>query len=168
MRSNILASGLAVVLGMGSPIVGAVVMPEMAIAQQTSEIDRAIEEGERLIDEGSQESLVKANTQFKTALHLSQLENNQVKKALAFHQLGYISNLLGENQKALDYYNQALLIRRVMGKPLGEATTLNNIGRVYADLGEKKKSLDYYNQALLIRRTVGDYWAPFILIGNSQ
>ena len=35
---------------------------------------------------------------------------------------------LGEKQKALDYYEQALPLLRQVGDRGGEATTLNNIG----------------------------------------
>ncbi|MFM6404835.1 MAG: tetratricopeptide repeat protein, partial [Microcystis sp.] len=73
---------------------------------------------------------------------------------------------LGEKQKALDYYNQALPIRRAVGDRGGEATTLNNIGRVYDALGEKQKALDYYNQALPIRRAVGDRGGEATTLNN--
>jgi CHAT domain-containing protein len=67
-----------------------------------------------------------------------------------------IYNDLSEQQKALDYFNQALLLKRAVGDRSGEARTLNNIGRVYADLGERQKALDYYNQALPILHAIGD------------
>lgn len=54
---------------------------------------------------------------------------------------------LGDYQKALDYYNQALTMIRVVGNRSGEASTLNNIGNVYRSLGERQKALDF-----LIRR----------------
>ncbi|MFM6246213.1 MAG: CHAT domain-containing protein, partial [Dolichospermum sp.] len=73
---------------------------------------------------------------------------------------------LGEKQKALDYYNQALPIYRAVGDRGGEATTLNNIGGVYDALGEKQKALDYYNQALPIRRAVGDRGGEAITLNN--
>jgi tetratricopeptide (TPR) repeat protein len=44
---------------------------------------------------------------------------------------------LGEKQKALEFYNQALPLFRAVGDREGEATTLNNISRVYNSLGEK-------------------------------
>ena len=43
----------------------------------------------------------------------------------------------GTGQAALDYYEQALPIRREVGDRAGEATTLNNIGAVYDGLGER-------------------------------
>jgi len=63
---------------------------------------------------------------------------------------------LGQAQKALDYYNQALPISREVGDRSGEAATLNNIGSAYSALGQAQKALDYYNQALPISREVGD------------
>jgi tetratricopeptide (TPR) repeat protein len=63
---------------------------------------------------------------------------------------------LGEEQKALDYYNQALPLERAVGDRATEAETLSRIGKVYADLAERQKALDYYNQGLLLRRAVGD------------
>jgi CHAT domain-containing protein/Tfp pilus assembly protein PilF len=62
---------------------------------------------------------------------------------------------LGEKQKAIDFYNQALPICRAVGSRAGEATTLNNLGMAYDDLGERQKALDYLAQALTLERAVG-------------
>ena len=53
--------------------------------------------------------------------------------------IGGVYDSLGEKQKALDYYNQALPIERAVGNRSGEARTLNNIGLVYDSLGESKR-----------------------------
>ena len=58
--------------------------------------------------------------------------------------------------KALDTYQQALVIRREVGDRSGEGTTLNNIGVIYDARGQMDEALDYYQQALAIRREVGD------------
>ena len=58
--------------------------------------------------------------------------------------------------RAIEKYENALLLWRVAGDRLGESQTLNNLGRVYDDLGEEQKALDYYNQALLLRHAEGD------------
>ena len=63
---------------------------------------------------------------------------------------------MGEKQKALEFYNQALPIYRQTGDKSGEAGTLGNLGNVYDDLGDKQKALDYSEQALSIFRQVGD------------
>ena len=63
---------------------------------------------------------------------------------------------LGELQRALEYYGQALSIRREVGARAGQAVTLSNIGAVYGDLGEVlQRALEYYGQALPIQREVG-------------
>ncbi|HAA32116.1 MAG TPA: hypothetical protein DCE56_35960, partial [Cyanobacteria bacterium UBA8553] len=73
---------------------------------------------------------------------------------------------LGEKQKALDYYNQSLPLRRAVGDRAGEAVTLNNIGQVYSALGEKQKALDYYNQSLPVSRAVGDRAQEAVTLNN--
>jgi tetratricopeptide (TPR) repeat protein len=81
---------------------------------------------------------------------------NRAGEATTLNNIGGVYSDLGEKQKALEYYTQALAIFRAVGDRAGEATTLNNIGGVYSDLGEKQKALEYYTQALAIARAVGD------------
>ncbi|MFO0141354.1 MAG: tetratricopeptide repeat protein [Aphanizomenon sp.] len=59
-------------------------------------------------------------------------------------------------RQAIQKWQEALSLYRVMNDKKNEANTLVWIGRVYSDLGEKQKALDYYNQALPIYRSVGD------------
>ena len=77
-------------------------------------------------------------------------------EAATLSNIGRVYDGLGDRQRALDYYQQALPIRREVGDRAGEATTLNNIGHVYDGLGDRQRALDYYQQALPIRREVGD------------
>jgi len=63
---------------------------------------------------------------------------------------------LGEKQKTLGFFNQALQLRRAASDPDAEAATLNNIGLAYANLGEKQKALDHYRQALQLSQTIGE------------
>jgi CHAT domain-containing protein/Tfp pilus assembly protein PilF len=77
-----------------------------------------------------------------------------------------VYSALGEKQKALEYYTQALAIFRAVGDRATEATTLNNIGGVYSDLGEKQKALEYHTQALAIIRAVGDRGSEATLLNN--
>jgi CHAT domain-containing protein len=62
---------------------------------------------------------------------------------------------LGEKQKALEYFNQSLLLLRAVGDRSREASTLNNIGLVYSELGEKQKALEYYNLSLPLLQATG-------------
>ena len=86
----------------------------------------------------------------------------------SLNNIGAVYDALGEKQKALDFYNQALPILRAVGDRGVEATTLNNIGRVYDALGEKQKALDYYNQALPISRAVGDPYLEATILNNIR
>ena len=77
-------------------------------------------------------------------------------EALTLNDMGPAYAGLGQKQKALEAYNQALAIWRELGNRQGEALTINNIGRLYRDLGQHQTALDYYNQALPIWREVGN------------
>ena len=70
--------------------------------------------------------------------------------------LGNVYYSLGEVQKALESYNQALSLFQAEKQPSREAITRNNIGDVYFKLGKIQEALDFYNQALEIQRTQKD------------
>ncbi len=59
-------------------------------------------------------------------------------------------------ERALEYYEQALAIRREVGDRAGEATALTNLGDAFDGLGDPQRALELYEQALAIRREVGD------------
>ena len=77
-------------------------------------------------------------------------------EATLYVNLGAVYDVLGKKPEALDYYRQALAIRREVGDRRGEGVTLYNLGRVYNSLGQKPEALDYFQQALVISREVGD------------
>lgn len=112
---------------------------------------------ERLVIEGltaqdRQASILK----FAEARKLySDLDDKQ-NEGLTLNQLGDLHRSLGQNQKALEYYKQALPLRKAAGDKSGEAMTLNNIGGVFSRSGEPPKALDYFDQSLQIRRAIGD------------
>jgi CHAT domain-containing protein len=87
-------------------------------------------------------------------------------EATTLNNIGAVYDDLGEKQKALVFYNQALPILRAVGDRGGEAITLNNIGLVYSDLGEKQKALVFYNQALPILRAVGNRGVEATTLNN--
>src|SRR5438128_9261829 len=67
-------------------------------------------------------------------------------EATVLNNIGLTYSALGEQQKALDFFNQALPLLRAAGDRAGEATTFNNIGTSYSELGENQKALDFFNQ----------------------
>lgn len=79
----------------------------------------------------------------------------QSERAGLLEDIGLIELFLGEYRRALEYFEEALYLRRTLGNRHGEASTLNNIGIAYADLGENERALEYYKEALPLWLAVG-------------
>ena len=73
---------------------------------------------------------------------------------------------LGEVEKAIGYYEQALVISREIGDRRGEGNRLGNLGNAYARLGEVEKAIGYHEQALVISREIGDRRGEGSVLGN--
>jgi len=73
---------------------------------------------------------------------------------------------LGQYEKALSYYEEALKIRREIGDVKGEGGCLNNIGIVYRNLGQYEKALSYYEDSLEIFREIGDVKGEGTVLNN--
>jgi CHAT domain-containing protein/tetratricopeptide (TPR) repeat protein len=70
--------------------------------------------------------------------------------------IGSLYESIGENRRAIDHYNQALLMMRELKDRQKEAAVLSNIAGVYHFLGEEQAALDLHNESLELRRAVGD------------
>ncbi|CCH93607.1 Genome sequencing data, contig C274 [Microcystis aeruginosa PCC 9432] len=160
-------TGLGILLSLGlvvtAPHLTVIASPLLVQTDLRQEADRLRQEGFELFQLGTLEGYQGALGKYQQALKLYQQLDSKLEQALVLTSLGRIYDDLGEKQKALDYYQQALPLWRAVGAAegtqsarAGEAATLNNIGFVYADLGEKQKALDYYQQALPLWRAVGD------------
>jgi len=71
--------------------------------------------------------------------------------SLPFYFIGMIYTDIGENYKALEFYNKSLDIKKKKfnnDENKDIATILNNIGIIYSNLSEYEKALDYYNKSL--------------------
>ncbi len=68
--------------------------------------------------------------------------------------IGWCYRGLGQQQKALEFLNLALGIRRKYGPRIGEAATLNMLGVVYDDLAQHEQAIELFTQALAIRQEV--------------
>jgi tetratricopeptide (TPR) repeat protein len=68
------------------------------------------------------------------------------------YELGWIYHDIGEHEKAIEYYKEALgIVKEVYGeKHPNVAATLNNLGLAWDALGEHKKAIGYYEEALAI------------------
>ncbi len=105
---------------------------------------------------GQKDKSLEAIQRYERAAALWQGLKDGPEQALCFQKIGIVYYFLGERQKALDYWGQALVFFREAGDQAGEASTLNPMGLAYADLGDMQKALDYYGQALPLHRAVGN------------
>ncbi len=68
-------------------------------------------------------------------------------EAATLSNIGAVYSALGEQAQALEYFEQALPLRRAVGDKYGEAATLNNMGIVLWGRGEPEKGLALVEQA---------------------
>jgi CHAT domain-containing protein len=76
--------------------------------------------------------------------------------AIELNTLGPLYRQIGQPQKALDVYNQALQIERAGSNRSAVALTQSGIAKVYTDLGQEQEALDILNQALVTWRDLGN------------
>ena len=63
---------------------------------------------------------------------------------------------LGNLERALDYFQQALTLRQTIGDRRREATSLNSIGYVYVQQGRLQKALQQFRRAYSLSSSVQD------------
>jgi CHAT domain-containing protein/tetratricopeptide (TPR) repeat protein len=126
----------------------------------------AFAKGQQLLAAGTMESRRSSIGDFESAISGWRATGEKGMEATALTRLANVYQTLGEQQKALDYYNQALVIRRALGSKREEANTLNNIGIIYKTLGEPQKAFLNYQRALLLRRAVRDSEGEAVTLHN--
>ncbi|MBW8049098.1 MAG: tetratricopeptide repeat protein [Cytophagales bacterium] len=77
-------------------------------------------------------------------------------KAASLNNIGYIHNVQGNPDKALEYYLQSLEIGKEINDKQGIATSLNNIGMIYKNQGNLDKALENFLQSLEIQKEIND------------
>lgn len=119
---------------------------------RSESFSKLLEEGVELQAEDNPDSWRQAIATFESSLEVLQsLEgDNRKTQGLIFHLLGDTARLLDEQQTAIDYYQQALPLRRAAEDSVGEELTLHQLGTVYEYIGDIKVAIDYYQQALAI------------------
>ena len=75
-------------------------------------------------------------------------------EGLSLGNLGNAYVALGEAHKAVEFYQQALIIAREIGDRRGEGNALFNMGLVKYDLDERRKAIDLVRQAMKILETI--------------
>ncbi len=153
---TILAVATAVLFALLTVVAAAQRPSDPAMASRYDKAESLWSEAEGLRNQGTGESRPVARQKYLEAARLYRETGSKQDEAICYHQAGYLSFLIGESQKAIEYYNLALPLRRAAEDKSGEAITLHNIGFVYSSLGETQKALEYYNLALPLRRVADD------------
>ncbi|NJM76917.1 MAG: tetratricopeptide repeat-containing protein [Acaryochloridaceae cyanobacterium RU_4_10] len=91
---------------------------QQIVEAEASAGDVAFKEGERLHQQQVVESLRKAIIKFEEARQLFHSGKNTAGEATTLNNIGSIYSDLGEKQKALDYYAQALRLKKAVGDAL--------------------------------------------------
>lgn len=97
------------------------------------------------------------------ALEMLQEAKEIFAKKNDFIELGRVYNNIGmlyyqdvkDTVKALEYFENSLTIRELLGNQLGMAVVLSNIGNVYRDRNQLFEAFERYNKALRISEAIG-------------
>ena len=127
---------------------------------------QAFSEGVKLYNQNTPESWRMSVVQFDEAGKFYHETGEKLFEAYSLDYAGNISNLLGEKQKAREFYNRALLLVRNIGNKKEESILLNKLGLLASFFGEKQKALEFYNQALLLHRELADKNGEAIALNN--
>ena len=80
--------------------------------------------------------------------------------------LGTVYKDLGDNKKAIEYYQQSLKIARAIGDRKREGYAFNGLGLAYRRLGDYKQAIQYHQQHLKIARAIGNREGEANSLGN--
>jgi len=73
---------------------------------------------------------------------------------------------VGEYEKARDYLEKSLAIRKEIGNRNGEAASYAGLGNVYESVGEYEKAREHFEKSLAIHKEVGDRNGEATSYGN--
>ncbi|MGA2173898.1 MAG: tetratricopeptide repeat protein [Verrucomicrobiota bacterium] len=96
----------------------------------------------------------------------AKITKNRAAEANALGNLGNAYAKLGDVRKAIEFYQQAQGIHRVLGDRRGEGNALGNLGLSYSNLDERQKAVELFEQSLVITREIGDRRGEGNALGN--
>ncbi|MEA5464591.1 tetratricopeptide repeat protein [Leptothoe sp. PORK10 BA2] len=72
----------------------------------------------------------------------------------------------GQYERAIDFHQQSLAIKREIGDRQGEANSLGNLGSAYYSLSQYERAIDFHQQSLAIDREIGDRQGEALSLNN--
>ncbi len=105
-------------------------------------------------------------TVVQAGLDAARSAGNRYDESAFLNDLGNAYAALGEPRRAIELYEQALVILREIGDRRGEGNALGSLGLAYAALGETRRAIELYEQALVIAREIGDRRGEGADLGN--
>lgn len=103
----------------------------------------------------------------ENARQLAVASKDRSGEARALSNLGTLAQRVGDPNRAVELFTEALEIQRAAKSDIDAANSLNNLGYVYStDLADYAKSLEYHIEALAIRQKIGDRASVSLSLNN--
>lgn len=91
-----------------------------------------------------------------TAREMFAVQKNTNMERITLNSIAVLYGRMGENKKALEYFEEVLAKNRTLNKQRNIAVVLNNMGRRYEDLGDYKSALSHLQESLSIHKSLGN------------
>ncbi len=114
--------------------------------------EQAVAEGKRLKALRTPDEMRAAIKKYEEALIIWRELGNKTEEASNIKTIGVIYQDLGDNERSLDYLNQAIKLAQTLGSKDIESESLLSAGQVYNVLGDLRRSFDTYKDALRLAR----------------
>ncbi|MBN1887558.1 MAG: tetratricopeptide repeat protein, partial [Thermoflexales bacterium] len=95
-------------------------------------------------------------TTLEMGLQAARASGHRQDERAFLNDLGNVYRDLGDAHRAIEFYEQSLVITREIGDRRGEGQTVNNLGNAYSNLGDARRAIEFYEQSLVITREIGD------------
>jgi CHAT domain-containing protein/tetratricopeptide (TPR) repeat protein len=150
------AALLAVVCLLSTTVAALGYVPPSLQKDKQEAARKAFDEGERLREHATPDSLREAVSKYEEALRLWRESGDRASETVVLASLGVTLQFLHRHERAVEVYEQALALLRASGERAEEGDILYNLGTAQLNLGRFEKALGSYERALAIQRKFGD------------
>jgi CHAT domain-containing protein len=77
-------------------------------------------------------------------------------EAITLHNIGYNYSRIGDRERAIQYLDQAIKIKEVLGEKKSLANSLGTLGSLLVGYGQKSKAMNLFDRSINIRREIRD------------